>query len=101
MQATGGVEQHDVIGLELGRLDRPLGDVDRLLTGNDRQRVDAGLAPEHRQLLLRRRTRDVERGHEYALPLALGEALGELGGRRGLTRALQTDHQDHRRRRDR
>ena len=100
METAGGVEQDDVIGLQLGRLDRALGDLDRLLAGDDRQRVDVGLAPEHRQLLLRRRAGDVERGHQHPLALALGQALGELGGGRRLTGALQADHHDDRRRID-
>ena len=100
MQAPGGVEQHDVIGLEPGRLDRPLGDLDRLLAGDDRQGFDIGLAAEHGELLLRGRAGDVERGHQHLLALFLGQALGELGGGRGLARALKADHHHHRRRID-
>ena len=100
VEAAGGVEQDDVIGLQLGRLDRALGDIDRLLAGDDRQRVDVGLAPEHRQLLLRRRAGDVERGHQHPLALALRQALGELGGGGRLARALEADHHDHGRRID-
>ena len=59
------------------------------------KRFDVRLAPEHRQLLLRRRTRDVERRHQHLLALALGQALGELRGRRRLARALEADHHDH------
>ena len=95
VEAARGVEQDDVIGLELRRLDRALGDIDRLLPGDDRQRVDIRLAAEHRELLLRRRAGDVERGHQHLLALALGQALGELGRRRRLARALEADHHDH------
>ena len=76
------------------------GDLDRRLARHDRQRVDVGLSAEHRQLLLRSRTGDVERRHQDALPLALGQALGELGGGGRLTGALQTDHHDDGRRID-
>ena len=100
MQAPGGVEQDDVVGLQLGRLERALGDIDRLLAGDDRQRVDIRLAAEHRELLLRGRAGDVERRHQHLLALALGQALGELGGGRRLARALQADHHDHRGRAD-
>ena len=65
VEAAGGVEQDDVIGLQLRRLDRALGDIDRLLAGDDRQRVDVGLAAEHRELLLRRRA-----GRRRATPSA-------------------------------
>ncbi len=54
-RAAGGVEHHDVVAAELGRLDRPLGDLQRRLPGHDRQRRDVGLLAEHAQLLLRRR----------------------------------------------
>ena len=100
VEAAGGIEQDDVIGLELGRLERAPGDLDRLLAGDDRQRVDVRLAAEHRELLLRRGPGDVERRHQHLLALALGQPLGELGGGRGLARALEPDHHDHRRRAD-
>ena len=95
VETARGVEQDDVVALQLRRLDRALGDVDRLLAGDDRQRVDVRLPAEHRQLLLRSRTGDVERGHQHPLALALRQALGELGGRRRLTGALKADHHDH------
>ncbi len=94
VETARGVEQDDVIALQLGRLERALGDLDRLLAGDDRQRVDVRLPAEHRQLLLRSRAGDVERGHQHPLALALREALGELGGGRRLTRALKADHHD-------
>ena len=67
VETARGVEQDDVIALQLGRLERAPGDLDRLLAGDDRKRVDIRLAPEHRQLLLRRRTSDVERRHQHRL----------------------------------
>ena len=99
MGAARGVEQHDVVALQpRGRLGAP-GDGDRVLARNDRQRVDADLLAEHRELLLRRRTLHVERGHQHLAPVALGEALGDLGGGRRLARALQADQHDRDRRR--
>ena len=63
------------------------------------QRVDADLAAEHRELLLRGRTLDVERGHQHLAPVALGQALGDLGRGRGLAGALEADQHDRDRRR--
>src|SRR5207245_3795690 len=68
-----------ILALELGRLQRAFGDVDRLLASNNRKRVDAHVAAEHRQLLLRSGPGDVERRHQHLLAVAFGEALGELG----------------------
>ena len=82
----------DVKALQLRRLQRALGDLHRRLAGDDRQRLDPRLAPEHGKLLLRGGARDVERGHQHLLALALRQPLGELGGGRRLARALQPDH---------
>ena len=70
VEPAGGVEHQDVIALQPRRLQRALGDLDRRLAGDDRQRVDPRLAPEHGELLLRRGAGDVERGHQDALALA-------------------------------
>ena len=56
--------------------------------------VDADLLAELAQLLLGGRTARVERGHQDLLVLAVGQALGDLAGRRRLARALQADHHD-------
>ena len=96
MQTARGVEHVDVIAAECGLLFGAAGDVDGFLARNDRQGVDADLGAEDRQLVLRRRAVDVEGGHEHALAVLLGQALGEFRGRRGFTAALQTDHQDGR-----
>ena len=100
VETARGVEENDVIRLQLGGLERTRRDLDRRLARHDRQRVDVGLAAEHRQLLLRGRTGDVERRHQDALALALRQALGELGGGRRLTGALEADHHDDGRRVD-
>ena len=100
MQPAGRVEHQHVIALQLRGVERAAGDLDRLLAGDDRQGRDLRLAAEHGELLLRGRAGDVERGHQDLLAVLLGEALGELGGGRGLARALQADHHDDRGRRD-
>ena len=63
------------------------------------QRGDAGLLAQHAQLLLRGGPARVERRHQHFLAIALLEAIGDLGRRRRLARALQAGHQDGDRRR--
>ena len=99
MGAAGGVEDDDVVAAELCRLHGSARDLDRRLAGDNRQRGDAGLLAELAQLLLRGRAARVERGHQNLLVLTVGEALGDLGRRGGLARALQADHHDDDRRR--
>ena len=95
MQAARRVEQQDVEILEPRGFHRPARDVDRLLTGDDRQSGDLDLPAQHRQLLLRGRTVDVERGHQRLLAVAFADQFRQLGGGGGLARALQADHHDH------
>jgi len=97
--AAGSIEDDGVVAAEAARLQGALGNLRRLLTRDDRQRVDVDLLPEHGELFHRRRTAHVERGHEHLAPRLLDEALGELGGGGGLARALQADHHDRHRRR--
>jgi hypothetical protein len=93
------VEQQHVEALQPRRLQRPPRNLDRLLPGNDRQRRDLSLPAEHRELLLRRRSGDIERGHHDLLAaapaLSVRQPLGDLGGGGGLAGALQADHHDH------
>ena len=98
MGAPRGVEQHDVVALQPRGGLGPPGDCDRILAENNRQRVDADLPAEHRELLLRRRAFHVERGHQHLAPVAFGQALGDLGRGRRLARALQADQHDRDRR---
>ena len=84
VQPPGGVEHDHVVAAERRLLAGALGDRDRVLPGDDRQRVDADLDAEDGELLHRRRPAGVERGHQHALALALLEPLGELRRRRGL-----------------
>ena len=67
VEPAGGVEQEHVKALELRRLERAAGDLDRLLAGDDRQGRDLGLLAEHRELLLGGRAGDVERRHHHLL----------------------------------
>ncbi len=71
VEAAGGIKQQHVIALQLRRLQRALGDVDWRLAGNDWQRIDLGLAPEHRKLLLRRGPSDIEARHQHLFAIAL------------------------------
>ncbi len=94
MGAARGVEDDDVVALQPRDALGASGDFDGALAGNDRQRVDADLLAENAQLLLRGRALDVERGHQHAALVALGQALGDLGGGGGLAGALQADQHD-------
>ena len=77
-RAAGGVEDDDIVAAELGRVDRALRDLDRRLTGDDRERLHADLRAENGQLLHRRRTAGVERGHQDLLLVPVLQALGDL-----------------------
>ena len=101
MQASCSIQHQDVKALQLCRLHGAFGDVDRLLPSNDRQSGDINLRAQRRQLLLRRRTIDVERCHQHLFALFILQQLGNFGGCGGFTRTLQTDHHDDRRRRNR
>ena len=95
MQAARRIEQQHVGILQFRALKRAPCDIDRLLAGHDRQRGDTGLLAEHGELFLRRRTVDVERGHQRLLALLVLEQLGDLGSAGGLARPLQADHHHH------
>ena len=96
MQSARRIEQQHVIGLQFRGLHRAFGDINRLLPRHNRQCRHVDLRTEHRQLLLRRRTIDVERGHQNFLAIFLGELFSNLGSRRRFTRALETNHHDDR-----
>src|SRR3546814_19682631 len=76
-EATGRVEHQRVEGLKPGRLKRTPGDIDRLLTGDNRQGDDAGLLAKHPELFLSGRAGDVERRHHHLLAALLGERSEE------------------------
>jgi hypothetical protein len=95
--APGGVEDEDVVALQLGRGHGAPRDLDRRLAGDDGQAVDAGLRGQQGQLLHGGGTAGVQRGQHDLLALAR-QAQSELAGGGGLARALQAGHQDHGRR---
>ena len=95
MEPPRGIEQQHVDGLELGRLHRAGRDIDRRLARDDRQRRNPDLFTQHGELFLRGRAVDVQRRHQRLLAVLFANQLGQLGGRRGLARALQPDHEDH------
>ena len=96
--AAGGIEQHHVVAAELACFQRAARDLRRLLAGHDRQRRNVEIAPQHGQLLHRRRAVDVERGHQHLALVALGHAAGEFRGGGGFAGALKSDHHDRDRR---
>ena len=96
--AAGGIEQHHVVAAELCGFQCALGDLRRLLAGNDRQGLDIEIAAEHRELLHRRGAIDVERGHQHLALVALGQTAAEFCSGGGFAGALQADHHDRDRR---
>ena len=58
-KAAGGVEDQDVEALAARGVERPAGDLQRLLPGHDLQARDLGLPRQHLELGLRRRPRRV------------------------------------------
>ena len=97
--AARGIEQHDVVAAELAGLQRALRDLHRLLSRDDRQRLDGQVAAEHSELFLRSRAIDVERRHQNFFLVALGQPARQFCGGGGFAGALQTDHHDRDRRR--
>ncbi|MCY1411232.1 hypothetical protein D9M71_266140 [compost metagenome] len=99
VQATGGIDDDHVDEFEFGFLNSRLRDLDRLLAQVGREEGNADFTGEHFQLLDRRWTINVG-GHDHdRLLLALFKEARQLAGGGGLTRTLQTGHQDHRWRR--
>ena len=98
-KAARGIDQQHVGEILLRRVDRTLGDRDRVLIARARMEQHVDLLGQRAQLLDRRRTVDVGADHHDLFLLALLEELGELRHRRRLARALQAGHQHDRRRR--
>ncbi|MNZ53199.1 hypothetical protein D3C78_710700 [compost metagenome] len=99
VQTTGGVDDDHVDELQLGFTDRRFSDGHWLLADVGREEGNADIARQCLQLFDRRRTVDVSRHHHHRLLLALFQEARQLAGGGGLTRTLQTGHQDHRWRR--
>ncbi len=96
--AAGGIEQHHVVAAKFSGFQRALCDLRRLLARDDRQGRDIEVAPEHRELLHRRRAIDIERSHQHLALVALGQPAGEFCRGGGFAGALQADHHDRDRR---
>ena len=94
MQTPGGVQHIDVIAAKRRLLLGALGDLDGVLALDDRQRIDADLGAQDRQLLHRGRTVGIQRRHQHALALAVLQPLCQLRRGGGFPRALKPDHQD-------
>ena len=93
-QAAGSVQHVDVVAAHRCLGFGAFGNRNRLFASNDRQRVDADLFAQNRQLFHRRRTVHIERSHQDLFALAFFQTFGQFRGRRGFTAALQADHQD-------
>ena len=96
MQTPGRVENQHVKTAFFRDIQRPSGNRQRLFAVNDRQGMSADLPRQLFQLLLRRRTVNVERSQQHFAVFA--EHLCQLGRTGGFARPLQTGHQDHCRR---
>ena len=99
MEAARGIEHQHIDRLKFRGMDRAAGNIDRRLARDDRQGSDTSLLAQHRKLFLRRRTIDVERGHQDLFALLFLEQFADLSGRGRFARALQADHHDYDRRR--
>ena len=83
---------------QLAGLQGAPGDRRRRLAHHHGKGRDLGLLAEHPELLLRGRPARIQRGHQNALALFLGQELADLGGCGGLAGALEADdHNDGRR----
>ena len=94
-EPAGGVEDHDVADLALGRLDAAADDVDD--RGPDGRAVDRDVEALAERLELVGGGRSVRVGGDEQRPATLLDDVSrELGGRGRLARALQADHRDDR-----
>ena len=98
VQAARRVDDEHVLAVLLGAVERPAGDVDRVAVGALLVDVDAHLAADLDELIDRGGAVHVAGGERHRRPVLVLEEAGELGGRRRLARALETRHDDHRRR---
>ena len=94
LQPAGGVEHDHIVTAEPRRVVGALGDIDRLLAGDDRQGRDPSLFAQHFQLFLGGRALRVERRHQNFFTVPFLQACGDLRRRGRLTGALQTDQHD-------
>ena len=76
-------------------------DADGFVAACRREKINFDLRGERFELFDRGRTIDVDARQQHFLFHLLAQHLGQLAARRGLARALQSGHQDHRGRRGR
>ena len=93
VQAPRGVDDQHVLAVARGLLERPAGDVDRVLVGPLLVDRRARLGADLDELLDRRRPVDVAGRDRHRRVVLLAQHLGQLGRGRRLARALQAGHQ--------
>ena len=98
VQTTGGIDDQHVHEAAFRFTQGGVDDIHGLLAEIGGEEGDAHLAGQGLQLLDRRRTVDVGTDHHDLLLLPLAQGLGQFGDTGGLTRALQTGHEDYCRR---
>ena len=96
-QAAGGVEDDDVEAFAAADIHGAIGDLHRGLTGDDRQAGNTGLVSKLGKLELRGGALRVEAGEQDSPLQPVLEPAGEFPRCRGLSGALQADHQDRHR----
>ena len=97
VQAAGGIDDEDVKVLAFGKVVGARGDVRRFFAGIGRNEGRADLSGQRFQLFYRCRTVHVS-GNERDFFLFVDEFAREFGTRCSFPRALQTRHEDDRRR---
>ena len=99
VQAAARVDDQHVLAVALGLVERPAGDLDRVLVGALLVDGRAGLGADLDELLDGGRAVDVAgRDGDGGAVLLACSSLRQLGGGGRLAGALQARHQDHRRR---
>ena len=96
--APGRVEDQHVMPAKSGGGECAARDLRGLFAGDDRQAIDLRGLRQHRELLHRGGTIDVQRRTHHALLIDCAQAHADAAGAGGLTRALQARHHDHVRR---
>ena len=93
-----GIDDQHIVVMSARVLQRPLRDINRLLAFGDGVKINLDLSRQHFQLLDGRRTVDVATRQQHLLFLFDTQPARQLARRRRFAGALQTRHQDNRRR---
>ena len=96
-EAPGGIDDQHVVVMPFCVIERRERYIQRLLSRCRFEEINFELPGDGAQLFDRRRTVDVAT-REQGLALLFGKELRQFAARGRLARALQTGHQDHRRR---